>query len=158
MSAGLNAQRLSWLALGLVLAGALFVGSRGDGSPPTDEERAYTIASAVRCPTCRSQSAADSDAPAAQAVVDEVLRRVQAGETEGQIRAFLVSRYGPDILLDPPKRGVSGLVWALPVAAVAAAAAGLAVAFRRWRPPRRPAPVSAEDRALVEEALRGERP
>ncbi len=146
-------KRLSWLALALVLATALVIGSRGDGSPPTDAERASTIASAIRCPTCRSQSAADSDAPAAVAIRDEILRRVQQGQTEGQIRAFLVSKYTNDILLDPPKRGVSGLVWALPVVAVAAAAAGLTVALRRWRPkPRRQA--TSEDRALVEEALR----
>lgn len=150
-------RRLCWIALAVVLAGALFVGSRGDGSPPTDVERAYGIASAIRCPTCRSQSAADSDAPAAVAIRDEVLRRVQQGQTEAQIRSFLVSRYGNDILLEPPKQGVSGLVWALPVLAVGAAVGGLAVAFRRWRPRRR-RPATAEDRALVEEALKSPSP
>lgn len=144
-------KRASWIALGVVLAAALFIGSRGDGSPPTDGQRTRQIASAIRCPTCRSQSAADSDSPAAVAIRDEILRRVQAGQTEGEIRAFLVSRYSNDILLDPPKHGVSGLVWALPVLAAAAGAAGLALAFRRWRPRRRHA--SDEDRALVEEAL-----
>ena len=126
-------RRATWIALALVLGVALFVGSRGDGSPPTDAQRAHKIASAIRCPTCRSQSAADSDAPSSVAVRDEVLRRVQQGQTEGQIRAYLVSRYGEQILLDPPKQGVSGLVWALPVIAVAAALGSLTVAFRRWR-------------------------
>lgn len=151
----MTGRRLSWIALAVVLAGVLFIGSRGDGGPPTDEQRAHKIASSIRCPTCRSQSAADSDAPSSQAVRDEVLRRVKLGQTEGQIRAFLVSKYGEQIVLDPPKSGVSGLVWTLPVVAVAAAVIGLTVAFRRWRPQTRRT-ATDEDRALVEEALRGQ--
>ncbi|MGH9222972.1 MAG: cytochrome c-type biogenesis protein [Acidimicrobiales bacterium] len=144
-------RRASWAALALVVGTALFVGSRGDGSPPTDAERAQRIAETIRCPTCRSQSMADSDAPAARQGRDEILRRVAAGQTDGQVRDYFVGRFNTDILLDPPKEGVSALVWALPVMAVTAAAAALAVAFRRWRPRRRQA--TDTDRALVEEAL-----
>jgi cytochrome c-type biogenesis protein CcmH len=147
----MRARTISWIALALVLGTTLVVGAQGDGKPPTDEERAARIATAIKCPTCRSESAADSDAPAAQAIRDEILRRVRAGETDRQIRSFLASRYSDDILLDPPRRGVSLLVWLLPVVAVVASACGLALAFHRWRPRRRRA--SAEDRALVEEAL-----
>ena len=75
------------------------------------------------------------------------------GETDGRIIDYLKSRYGAEILLAPEPRGVGALVWALPLLAAAAAVAGLAVAFRRWRS--RPAPrVSDDDRALVEEALK----
>jgi cytochrome c-type biogenesis protein CcmH len=141
----------SWAALALILLGALAFGAR-EGSPPSDAERAERIAQGLRCPTCRSQSVADSDAPAARAMRDDVLRRVQEGQTEDQIRAYLVSRYGEQVQLAPPVQGVSALVWVLPPVAVVAAVAGLTVAFRRWRPRRRRP--SAEDRALVEEALR----
>ena len=146
-----RSRTLSWAALALVVVAALFVGSRGDGSPPTDAERAQRIAETIRCPACRSQSMADSDAPAARQGREEILRRVSEGQTDAQIRTYFVDRFGPTIVLDPPKEGVSGLVWALPVLGVAAAAVGLAVAFRRWRPRRRHA--SDTDRALVEEAL-----
>ena len=145
-------RALSWAALALVVATALFVGSRGDGSPPSDADRAQRIAQAIRCPTCRSQSMADSDSPAARSGREEILRQVREGRTDTEIRDYFVARYNTDILLDPPKRGVSAVVWALPVIGVAAAAFGLAVAFRRWRPRRRQA--SDTDRALVEEALR----
>ena len=141
---------ISWGLLAIVLLAALAVGARG-GSPPTDAERVQRITEGIRCPTCRSQSVADSDAPAAEAIREETLRRVQEGQTDEQIRDYLVGRYQDDILLDPPKTGVGALVWALPVIAVGAAVAALAFAFRRWKPKSRR--VTDEDRALVERAM-----
>ena len=137
----------------LVLAGALFVGARGPSGPATDEQRAARIAEQVRCPTCRGLSAADSDAPAADFIRQESLRRVRAGQSDEEVVAFFVSRYGNDILLKPEASGVAGLVWALPAAALVAAVGGLVVVFRRWRA-RPGTTVSDADRALVEEALR----
>lgn len=147
-------RRRSWLPYLVVLpivAVVLVVGSRRGGGPVTAQERVERIAEEVRCPTCESQSVADSRAPASEAIREEIRRRVDAGESDGAIRSFLVSRYGKDIVLEPEAKGVSALVWALPVVAVVGALAGLAVAFRRWgrRPP---ATASAEDRALVERA------
>ncbi len=149
-------MRRSWLpylVLAPVLVVALVVGAgRGDG-PVSAQERVDRIAEEVRCPTCESQSVADSRAPASEAIRQEIRRRVDAGESDGAIRLFLVGRYGKDILLEPESTGVAALVWALPVVAVVCALAGLAYAFwRRGR--RRGARVSAEDRALVDEARR----
>jgi cytochrome c-type biogenesis protein CcmH len=138
--------------MAVVLVAALAVGARGQSGPPTDAQRVKRIADQVRCPTCRGLSAADSDAPAARAIREEVLRRVQSGESDDAILGYLVSRYDASILLKPEGDGVAGLVWALPAAAVAAAVGGLVVAFRRWRA-RPGAAVSPADRALVEEAL-----
>ena len=146
----MSRRSASWGLLAVVLLAALAVGGR-DGSPPTDVERVQRITETIRCPTCRSQSVADSDAPAAKAMREEALRRVQEGQTDVQVRRYLLSRYQDDISLDPPKRGISAVVWALPVIAVAAALGGLAVAFRRWKPKARRA--SDEDRALVERAM-----
>ena len=148
----MRSRRASWLAMAAVLVVALAVAARGSSGPPTDAQRATRIADKVRCPTCRGLSAADSDAPAARAIREEVLRRVQAGETDDQILGYLVSRYGTEILLKPEGGGVAGLVWALPAAALVAAVGGLGVAFRRWRA-RPGVQVSPDDRALVDEAL-----
>ena len=138
----------------LVLAGALAVGSRGRSGPPTEDQRVERITSVVRCPTCRGLSADQSDAPSAESIRDEVRRRVQAGETEGQLKGYLVSRYGEDILLQPEAEGVGLLVWALPLIGAVVAVGGLAFVLRgrRVRPGRT---VSDADQALVEEALRG---
>jgi cytochrome c-type biogenesis protein CcmH len=148
----MSARRLSWIAMVLVLAGALAVGATGTRAPHTEAERVRAVASTVRCPTCRGLSAAESDAMAAQAVRDEIRTRLRQGESDGQIRAFLVSRYGEDILLKPKASGIAGLVWALPAAALLIAIVALAAAFRRWR---RETPLTPtdEDRALVDAAL-----
>ena len=134
-----------------VLAVALFVGVSEDRAPRTENDRVNAIAAEVRCPTCESLSAAESDAAAAQAVRDEIRTRLRAGEEEPEILAFLASRYGNDILLRPEAGGIAGLVWVLPVVAVLLALAGLAWTLRRTR---RPAAPSSSDRELVEDALR----
>ncbi|HET7722308.1 MAG TPA: cytochrome c-type biogenesis protein CcmH [Acidimicrobiales bacterium] len=144
-----GSRRLSWGLLALVLVGALAIGSRGESGPPTEDQRVQRIASVVRCPTCRGLSAAQSDAPSAEAIRDEVRRRVQEGETDAQIKAYLVSRYGEDILLQPKSR----VVWALPVIGGAAAVGGLVFALRRRRVKHGPA-VSDADEALVARAMR----
>lgn len=123
---------IGWMLLVVVVAGALVVGTRTDG-PPTDAERVDAIAHSVRCPTCRGQSVADSDAPAAANVRTDIVRRVEEGESDDEIRSALAARFGESILLTPPRSGVAGLVWVLPVLGLVAAAAGLTFAFRRWR-------------------------
>jgi cytochrome c-type biogenesis protein CcmH len=141
-------RRLTWGLLAVVLVGALAVGSQGRSGPPTEDQRVERISSVVRCPTCRGLSAAQSDAPSAEAIRDEVRRRVQLGETDAQIKDYLISRYGEDILLQPRSR----LVWLLPMVGGAAAVGGLVLVLRRRgaRPGRK---VSDADEALVAKAM-----
>jgi len=145
-------SRWVWLAMAAVLVIALAIGAQGRSGPMTQAQRVKHIASEIRCPTCRNQSAAESDAAAAKAVRDEITRRVRAGQSDGEIVEFMVSRYGSDILLKPAGSGVASLVWTLPVVAVVVAVAALAFAFRRWKA-RPGVTVSDEDRALVEREL-----
>ena len=145
-------QRLPWIALVVVVAGALAVGTfdRGGGAR-TDEERAQALAEGFRCPTCAGQSVADSDAPAAKAIRAQIARQIDDGRSDGEIRDYVLSRY-PRSEQVPPRSGLAGLVWVLPVAAVVLAAAALAVAFRRWRVVGDRGEASDEDRVLVEQA------
>ena len=147
-------RRWSWLVMGLVLVGALVVGLQPDDEARTPEERVFEVASGYKCPTCRSQSVADSEAPSAKAIKAEIARRLEAGESEQEIRDYLVAQFGEEVVLTPSSSGVTGLVWIIPVVAVALGAAGLALAFRRWQ--RRPSvTVSDADRERVA-AARGE--
>jgi cytochrome c-type biogenesis protein CcmH len=122
---------LPWVGLAVVVVVALAVGSSRHSSD-SPAARTTRIAKEVRCPTCRGLSAAESDAKAAEAVRTEIRSRVDQGQSDEEIRAYLASRYGDDILLRPEGSGVTGLVWALPVIVLVAGIGGLVLAFRRW--------------------------
>lgn len=140
------------MALVVVVGVALGVGSSQGGPPVTPAQRAAAIDALVRCPSCDGISVEDSSASTAVAIRQAVVQRIGAGQTDAQIDAFLVSRYGPDILLRPPVHGWTAWLWLLPPAVLAAAAVGVGSVLWRRRS-RAPAPVSADDRALVERAL-----
>ena len=125
-------RRLAWAALAVVVVVALVIGVT-DRSPASDEERTHDIARTVMCPACSGETVADSQAPVAVNLRRQIARRVAAGESNDEIRDALAATYGERIILNPPKSGVAGLVWVLPVAALIVAAAGLFFAFRRWR-------------------------
>ena len=144
---------LPGLALAAVIVAALVVGGAGrSGGPRSAAARAEAIADDLRCPLCQGLSVADSHSPTAELIYKDVRRRVDAGESEAQIKAHYVGSYGQWILLEPETSGVGAVVWILPVAALLLAVGALALAFRRWR--RQPTlAASDEDRALVEAAL-----
>ena len=152
----LSRARWPWILLLSLLAGALVVAAIGDSGPRTTAERARAVSESIACPTCQGQSVADSAAPSARAIRTEVARRIEAGETDQQIRDHIAGIYGDDALLTPPRDGVAGLIWFLPVAGLVAAVGGLVVLFRRWRVPD-DVEVSDEDRVLVEQARRSPR-
>jgi cytochrome c-type biogenesis protein CcmH len=147
-------RRASWIAAALVVVSALVVAVVDDGGPRTAAERARDIASTIRCPTCRSQSVADSDAASATFLRNEIERRVAAGETDAEIRSYAASRFGEDVLLTPERSGLGGLVWVLPVALGVAGAGFVVLVLRRWRdaPAER---ATDDDRELVARARDG---
>lgn len=143
------------LVVALVMVGAVFVGSARDDGPPTIDQRVARIAREVRCPTCESLSAADSDAPSSEAIRAQIKEKLEQGQSDDDVRAYLVDRYGKDILLRPESSGVASLVWVLPVAGGIMALAGLAAVFARWRR-KRVARATEDDRALVAGAEAGD--
>ncbi|MGQ0433499.1 MAG: cytochrome c-type biogenesis protein [Microthrixaceae bacterium] len=144
-------RRWSWLGIAALVIVSLVRAGTAEGPPRTDQERVRDIAATIKCPTCRSQSVAGSDAAAARAIRADITRRVEAGESADAIRAAVAGTYGNDVLLTPPRSGVEGIVWVLPVVALVLGLAGLSAAFARWR--RSPAGAATdEDRALVNRA------
>ena len=124
-------RRLTWLALVAVVAVALVIGVT-DRSPATADERARRIGETVMCPACSGETVADSQAPVAVNIRRQIADKVEQGRSDREIRDELAATYGERVILNPPRSGVAGLVWVLPVAGLVAAAAGLVVAFRRW--------------------------
>jgi cytochrome c-type biogenesis protein CcmH len=99
---------------------------------PSDAARARALAEEFRCPECQGLSAADSSAPTARAIRADIRDRIDAGQSDAEIRQAMVDRFGESILLKPEGGGLGLLVWGLPVAALALGAGGLVLALRRW--------------------------
>ncbi len=148
-------NHLGWLVLIPVLLVALVIGAMGSRGPRTNTDRVNAIASEFKCPTCRSESVETSNAQTARIIRADIARRVEAGESDDEIRAFLISRYGEELLLTPASTGASSLVWILPVVVLVCAIAGLTVAFRRWHASSE-GEISDADRRLVEAAMKVE--
>ena len=142
---------LPWVLLMAVLVVALVVGA-GPSGRPSLTERTRAVAETVRCPQCTDKSMAASDAPTSVAGKKEIRRQLAAGRTPDQVRAWFADRYGADILLTPSRRGIEGLIWAIPVVAFVVAAAVLAAAFLRWRRTD-PEPIDDDARDKVAAAL-----
>jgi cytochrome c-type biogenesis protein CcmH len=68
----------------------------------------------VRCLVCQNQSIADSTAPLAQDLRQEIRRKIEQGQTESEIKAFLTERYGDFVLYRPRYGGVSSVLWIAP--------------------------------------------
>ncbi|MBV9064663.1 MAG: cytochrome c-type biogenesis protein CcmH [Methylobacteriaceae bacterium] len=81
---------------------------------PQLEARARAISAELRCMVCQNQSIDDSDAPLARDLRLLVRERLKAGDSNDAIRTFLTARYGDFILLKPPLKLDTVLLWAGP--------------------------------------------
>ncbi|MEN9708238.1 MAG: hypothetical protein RIQ68_646 [Pseudomonadota bacterium] len=100
---------------------------------PKMEARARDISAELRCLVCQNQSIDDSDAALARDLRLLVRERLKAGDSDTQVRDYLVARYGDFILLKPPFKMETLLLWLTPFAVLLAGAAAL-FAFTRRRP------------------------
>jgi cytochrome c-type biogenesis protein CcmH len=102
-------------------------------SDPKLESRARAIASELRCLVCQNQSIDDSDAPLAKDLRILVREKLKEGASDADVRAFVVARYGDFVLLRPPVKPETLLLWAAPLLALIGGAAAIYLAA----PPRR---------------------
>jgi cytochrome c-type biogenesis protein CcmH len=114
---------------------------------PALETRARALSSELRCLVCQNESIDDSEAPLARDIRVLIRERIGKGESNDAVRAYLVSRYGDFILLKPPFKPETLLLWLSPVLTL-----GLGVAaalYARRRAPRATASLSAEEEARL---------
>ncbi|MDT8321406.1 MAG: cytochrome c-type biogenesis protein [Xanthomonadales bacterium] len=78
------------------------------------EERYKELTVELRCAVCQNQNLADSDAPLAQDLRQEIYKMMQAGKSDDQIKQFMVERYGDFVLYRPPVKGNTLALWLLP--------------------------------------------
>lgn len=86
------------------------------------EARAQALMEEIRCLVCQGQSIADSDAEIAGDMRDLVRRRIAAGESPGEIRSWLIERYGPWVSYRPPSEPITWPLWFAPLVLLIAGA------------------------------------
>ena len=124
---------------------------------PALETRARDLSRELRCMVCQNQSIDDSDAPLARDLRLLVRERLKAGDSDTQIRDFLVARYGDFVLLKPRFTGQTALLWLLPFLVLAVGAAALFALRRRQQNRVGSVRLSDEEEARLAEVLRRER-
>lgn len=112
------------------------------------EERTATISKTLRCVVCQNQSIHDSNAPLASDMRTLVEKRVIAGDSDDEVRAYLRERYGDFVLMSPPFQINTLLLWLGPALFVAAFAIWFA---RRVRTDHKIAAENEASRGLSED-------
>ncbi|HLL29062.1 MAG TPA: cytochrome c-type biogenesis protein [Xanthobacteraceae bacterium] len=120
---------------------------------PALEARARALSKSLRCMVCQNQSIDDSNAPLARDLRILLRERIKSGESDEEVREFLVSRYGEFVLLEPPFNGRTLVLWALPFAGLALGGIALFLALRRSRIAE--SPLSAEEKQRLQRLLDG---
>ena len=95
------------------------------------ENRARLISQELRCVVCQNQSIDDSDAQLARDLRHLVRERLVAGDSDSEVIAYVVSRYGDFVLLRPPVKPTTYLLWAAPAILLVLGAAGVWALFRQ---------------------------
>jgi len=121
---------LSAFALFLAAIMSFTLACASDEELPTLEARAQEINKTVMCPVCPGESIDQSQHPRAKAMRGVVDEKLAEGSTNDEIREFFVERYGPSVLLEPPREGLNWLVWVVPPVGILAAAIALYFVLR----------------------------
>ena len=102
---------------------------------PVLESRARALSKQVRCVVCQNQDIDSSNAGVARDLRILVRERLTAGDSDADVLAYLVARYGDFVLFKPPWKPSTYALWLAPVAMILFG--GLAVGFVLLGPRRR---------------------
>ena len=125
---------------------------------PVLESRARDISAGLRCLVCQNESIDASNAELAKDLRILVRERLVAGDSDDEVRAFMVARYGDFVLLKPPVKPETYALWFGPAAILLLGALGVGFYLRRRATPQtlgadreepRPAPLTAAEQARL---------
>jgi cytochrome c-type biogenesis protein CcmH len=100
---------------------------------PRLEARAHALSAQLRCMVCQNESIDESNADLARDLRLLVRERLQAGDSDDQIRSYLVRRYGDFILLKPPFKPETWLLWGAPFLVLLVGGCIIFIARRRQK-------------------------
>jgi cytochrome c-type biogenesis protein CcmH len=129
---------------------------------PALEARARVIGKDLRCLVCQNQSIDDSNAELARDLRVLVRDRILAGDSNEQVIDYVVSRYGDFVLLNPPMKKKTLLLWYGPVIILGLGVVAIFVFYRRRRHGTVDAtagavPLSDAERAKIDKIMDGDR-
>jgi cytochrome c-type biogenesis protein CcmH len=134
-----------------VLALALIAGVALAQADPTLEKRVAGLAHELRCLVCQNQTLAESNAPLAVDLRNQIREQLKAGASEQDVIDFMVARYGDFVLYRPPFKATTIALWLGPFLLLAL---GIAVLVRRLLRRRVPEPqLSDAERARAARLL-----
>lgn len=125
-------------------------------SDPVLESRARELSKGLRCLVCRNESIDESNADLARDLRILVRERLVAGDSDDEVIAYLVDRYGEYVLLNPTTKGANLLLWiAAPLALFLALAGALYYVIRRSQTPTVDQTLSDGEKARLDQILNG---
>lgn len=98
---------------------------------PELEAEVMELSHKLRCLVCQNQSIAESNAPLAVDLRDQVREQLEAGKSKDDVLEYLVERYGDFVLYEPPFKTTTLLLWGGPAALLVGGAGWLAFRLRR---------------------------
>ena len=145
-----NSKTILTVALAALAILALACTSNTGDDIPEIERKTHSLNKAIMCPVCPGESIDQSQNPLAVSMRSIVAEKLTDGWTGDQIKDFFVERYGPSVLLEPPREGISLAAWVLPPMAVVVAIFAVFVGLR-WmrRPTAIPSAVTSENTVLT---------
>jgi cytochrome c-type biogenesis protein CcmH len=149
-----RAAKALWLAFCFFVA-APFVACAREAPPvgkdPVIEQRMMKLADELRCLVCQNQTLADSKADLAEDLRQEIRELMQKGQSDEEVKRYLVARYGDFVLYRPPMRSATWLLWFGPAVLLVAGLTTLYLVLLRRRRLAADEPLNAdqEQRALA---------
>lgn len=141
----------------LLLVASSWVSAK-DATPaapdPALELRVMALSNELRCLVCQNQTIADSNAPLAEDLRNQVREKLRQGSSDSEIIDFMVARYGDFVLYRPPFKATTFLLWFGPLLLLAA---GSIVLLRRLllRRPAQDAEMTAAEHKRAAKLLAG---
>jgi cytochrome c-type biogenesis protein CcmH len=117
----------------LLAATPVFAAYDAPFADPAEEARARALQKELRCLVCQGESIDESNATLAADLRRLIRERIAAGDSDQQIKDFLVSRYGVFVLMQPPVREDTYLLWFGPALLLLVGGAAVTVIIARAR-------------------------